>query len=63
MRHLKLYVVRAVLAEEGREALVDLDLEGLEGVVLAVDGEVARLVEGLDSVCGSFVVVLLLNGM
>ena len=38
---------------------MDLDLEGLEGVVLAVDGEVAVLAQRLDAVGCGFEVVLL----
>ena len=52
-------MICAVRAKEPREALVHLDFERLEWIGLAIDGEVAGRVEGLDAVRLGLVIVLL----
>ena len=60
-RQLEVGLEAAVHAQKGAEALVHLDLEGQDGVRLAVDREVALLVVRLDAERVRLVVVLLVE--
>ena len=58
-RAVELVLVVPVHAQECPKALVDLHLEWLMGVLLAVDGKVAVGRDGLDPVCVRLEIVLL----
>jgi hypothetical protein len=58
-RIVDLCVVMAVATQHRPQALMNLDVKLFERVLLAIDGEVASLVEWLYAICNGLVVEVL----
>ncbi len=62
-RQVEVGLEASVHAQQGSETLVDLNLEGCDGVRLAINREVALRKLRLDAECVRLIVVLLVGGI